>query len=56
MKKPRQYEDEPEPNYIAGTGSYSSSETLPGKVKTRQIGFIRQKKAKQPKRLQKSPR
>jgi hypothetical protein len=42
MKKPNQYEDEPEPNQIIGVGSYQSTQKA-GKVKTQPIGFIRQK-------------
>lgn len=39
MKKPNQYEDEPEPNQIIGVGSYQSTQKA-GKVKTQPIGFI----------------
>ena len=43
MKKPKQYEDEPEPNYINGTGQLHTLTEGKRKVKTRQIGFIRRK-------------
>ena len=55
-KKPKQYEDEPEPNYINGTGQLHTLTEGKRKVKTRQIGFIRQSKPTKAVRLLKRPK